>query len=370
MKERTHSLSYSTTAKAIIGAVLAVLLCLTMTPTAAYAAPTSAEKQAEAQAVLQSLNAMQDTLNKASDDYFTAVSEQEQAQAGMDEAQKRIDEASGKITDLQGKLGNRANNMYREGNISVIDLLLGANTFEEFVNNWDFLTRMNQNDADLVKETKDLRAEVEDQKAEYTRQEAIAAEKAVSAKAIKEEAEATAATMQETYDSLSAEAAELLEQERAAEEAAAAARAAAVVAAAAETAPSNNNGGDNSDNGSSGGGNYTPEPSYDVSTGNAVVDRAYSWVGRAEYVWGGCSPGAFDCSGFVSYCLTGAYSRLGTTYTFLGWPRVSDPQPGDVAVNSGHTGIYIGGGQMIHAATYGVGVVVGPVQSGMVFVRY
>ena len=107
-----------------------------------------------------------------------------------------------------------------------------------------------------------------------------------------------------------------------------------------------------------------------MNTGNAIVDRAYSWVGRAEYVWGGCAPGAFDCSGFVSYCLTGQYKRLGTTYTFLGWPKVSDPQPGDVAVNSGHCGIYIGNGQMIHAATFGVGVIVGPVQSGMVFVRY
>ena len=114
----------------------------------------------------------------------------------------------------------------------------------------------------------------------------------------------------------------------------------------------------------------TPEPSYSVSTGNAIVDRAYSWVGNAEYVWGGCAPGAFDCSGFVSYCLTGAYSRLGTTYTFLGWPRVSNPQPGDVCVNAGHCGIYIGGGQMIHAATYGVGVIVGPVQAGMVYVRW
>ena len=45
-------------------------------------------------------------------------------------------------------------------------------------------------------------------------------------------------------------------------------------------------------------------------------------------------------------------------------------QPGDVAVNADHCGIYIGGGQMIHCATYGVGVIIGPVQSGMVFVRY
>lgn len=113
-----------------------------------------------------------------------------------------------------------------------------------------------------------------------------------------------------------------------------------------------------------------PEPSYDVYTGNSIVDRAYGWVGNAEYVWGACSPGAFDCSGFVSYCLTGSYSRLGTTYTFLAWPQVSDPQPGDICVNSGHCGVYIGNGQMIHAATEGVGVIVGPVQSGMVYVRY
>lgn len=112
-----------------------------------------------------------------------------------------------------------------------------------------------------------------------------------------------------------------------------------------------------------------PEPDYSASTGNAVVDRAYSWVGRAEYVYGACSPGAFDCSGFVSYCLTGSYSRLGNTFTFLGWSQVSNPQPGDVAVNAGHCGIYIGGGQMIHAATEGVGVITGPVQGGMIFVR-
>lgn len=112
-----------------------------------------------------------------------------------------------------------------------------------------------------------------------------------------------------------------------------------------------------------------PEPNYDVSTGNAIVDRAYSWVNIAEYEMGACREGVFDCSGFVSYCLTGSYSRLGNTFTFLTWPQVSDPQPGDVCVNATHCGIYIGGGQMIHAADYGIGVIVGPVQGGMIYVR-
>lgn len=119
-----------------------------------------------------------------------------------------------------------------------------------------------------------------------------------------------------------------------------------------------------------GGGSGGTTPPYNEVTGNAVVDRAYSYIGNAEYVWGACSPGAFDCSGFVAYCLTGNYARLGSTNTFLGWSRVSDPQPGDVCVNTDHCGIYIGNGQMIHCATEGVGVIIGPVQAGMVYVRY
>ena len=115
---------------------------------------------------------------------------------------------------------------------------------------------------------------------------------------------------------------------------------------------------------------YYEDVYYDAGTGNAVVDRAYSWLGRADYVWGACSPGAFDCSGFVSYCLTGAYARLGTTYTFLTWPQVSNPMPGDVCVNAQHCGIYIGDGMMIDASDYGVGVIMSSVRPGMIYVRY
>ena len=122
------------------------------------------------------------------------------------------------------------------------------------------------------------------------------------------------------------------------------------------TKPSGNNTSSNTTSGSN-------------ANGGTIVSRAYSQLGK-PYVWGECGPSSFDCSGFVSYCLTGSYTRLGTTYTFLGWTQVSDPQPGDVCVNANHCGIYIGGGQMIHAATEGVGVIVGPVQGGMIYVRY
>ena len=104
------------------------------------------------------------------------------------------------------------------------------------------------------------------------------------------------------------------------------------------------------------------------ANGGTIVSRAYSQLGK-PYVWGAYGPNSFDCSGFVSYCLTGSYTRLGTTLTFMGWTRVSNPQPGDVVTTATHCGIYIGNGQMIHAPHTGDVVKVGPVQSGMIYVR-
>lgn len=121
------------------------------------------------------------------------------------------------------------------------------------------------------------------------------------------------------------------------------------------TKPSGNNTSSNTTSGSN-------------ANGGTIVSRAYSQLGK-PYVWGACGPSSFDCSGFVSYCLTGSYTRLGTTLTFMGWTRVSNPQPGDVVTTATHCGIYIGNGQMIHAPHKGDVVKVGPVQSGMIYVR-
>ena len=54
----------------------------------------------------------------------------------------------------------------------------------------------------------------------------------------------------------------------------------------------------------------------------------------------------------------------------MGYTQVSDPQPGDICTSATHCGIYIGGGQMVHASDYGVGVIVSDVRPDMIFVRY
>lgn len=118
-----------------------------------------------------------------------------------------------------------------------------------------------------------------------------------------------------------------------------------------------------SSSGSSGSssGSYT-EPDYDASSSSSIVDVAKQYLG-VPYVWGGTTPSGFDCSGYVQYVFRQcgySISRTATPQYSDGY-RVSysDLQPGDLVFfertynTSGisHVGIYIGGGEFIHAGS-------------------
>ena len=342
----------ATKKRAVIAALLSVLLLvgLAVPSVAAYAEPTSAEKRAEAQQVLTQLEDMQQKLDEASDNYYIALEEQQAAEAKVEEAKAKVQEKTEEIEGYQEQLGERARSMYRSGDTSFIDVILGASSFEEFATTWNLLEMLNEEDAELVQQTKDARAELEAAQAEAEEQAQIAADKTAEAEAVRDEAEATTAEMQATYDQLSAEAEELLRQEQ---EAAEAARLAAAQAAL--------------QNQSSAG---TDNGKVQTVTGNIIVDRAYAQLGK-PYVWGASGPNSFDCSGLVGYCITGTYgNHWCTTSSMASWTRVSNPQPGDFCLNSHHTGVYIGNGQMIHAPSSGDVVKISAVHSDMWYVRY
>lgn len=334
-------------------------------PTEAFAV-TSAQKRAEAQEALAKLGTLEEQLDEASADYGEAVLEQEAAQAKMDEAQAKIDEANDQIASLQEQLGTRARSMYRSGSLSFIDMLLGATSFQAFSTNWGVLEDMNESDTKMVEDTKQLRSDVEAQKEVYTEQEAVAAAKAEEAKVIQQQAQQLVDEMQATYDTLSAEAEELLRQEEEArrleEQRQAEARARA--AAAAASSGSGNSGGN------TGGGRGVVDNSKPQTVdGATVVARAQDCIGL-PYVWGAVGPSSYDCSGLVGYCLTGTNKRHWTTYSIYNWTQVTEPIPGDICIRWTHTGVYIGNGQMIHAPSPGRSVCVAPVPSNMFFVRY
>jgi cell wall-associated NlpC family hydrolase len=100
-----------------------------------------------------------------------------------------------------------------------------------------------------------------------------------------------------------------------------------------------------------------------------VVQAALTQVG-SSYVWGGASPGAFDCSGLVMW----AFQQAGISLPHSsqaqaqgGQPvALSDLQPGDVVTfysDASHSGIYVGDGMVIHSSTYGVPVRVVPMNA-------
>jgi cell wall-associated NlpC family hydrolase len=115
-----------------------------------------------------------------------------------------------------------------------------------------------------------------------------------------------------------------------------------------------------------GGGGASPVPSGDRAV---VVQAALTQVG-SQYVWGGASPGGFDCSGLVMWAYQQAGISLPHSSQALaqgGQPvALSDLQPGDVLTfysDASHAGIYVGDGMMIHSSTYGVPVRVVPMNS-------
>ena len=105
------------------------------------------------------------------------------------------------------------------------------------------------------------------------------------------------------------------------------------------------------------------------ASGNAIVSYAYNFIGT-PYVYGATGPDAFDCSGFTSYVYANAagINITRTTYSQMGvgTPVSYDQlQPGDLVFTYGgdHVGIYVGGGQYIHAPQPGDSVKVSNITS-------
>ena len=127
--------------------------------------------------------------------------------------------------------------------------------------------------------------------------------------------------------------------------------------------------------------NADTTPVVSGGNGEAVVEYAKQYLGY-RYVSGGASPSTgFDCSGFTSY----VYKNFGVTLSRTSRGQInngvaiekSNLQPGDIVVFNneantaiGHVGIYIGGGNFIHAANAREGVKITSLSSSYYVTRY
>lgn len=119
----------------------------------------------------------------------------------------------------------------------------------------------------------------------------------------------------------------------------------------------------------------------DNETIESAIEFGNSWLGRADYVWGGgrndrdIQRGHFDCSSFVTACYNQAGLNLpkgGNTDTLVRLGRKVSPSEmtrGDIVFfdtykTYGHVGIYLGGGKFIHCSSSKDTVVISDLSTG------
>ncbi len=342
-----------------------------------------------------------DSLNVSIDDMNTKIEQTAVDLAAAEETKATQYEAMKK----------RIQYIYEEGgNAGWATILLSDGDITELLNKAEYTQQMYSYDRQCLEEYAATVQQVEDLQADQTAQQtellelkgeqeqyqASLQEQLVNLQATSSDYEAELAKAQELANQYTGlinqqneQIAILAEQQRAAEEAAAAAQAQAEAEAAAQAEASaqaaaqqaaaqqaaaqaaqqaaanqttQTTGGGSSDTGSSSG-SSSGSVSYDSGTGSSIVSYACQFIGN-PYVWGGTSlTNGTDCSGFTQ----GVYAHFGYSI-----PRTSgaqrsagyavsyaEAQPGDLICYEGHVAIYMGGGQIVHAANENVGITIG-----------
>lgn len=363
--------------------LITAVVTSSMIVTPVLAAPSVDDLKKEKAAKQSEVSSLQSQLTTLMGKVNTLESELIQTGEDITKAQGDLEVAQEKEKEQYAAMKKRIKYMYEAGNDSAFETLVTSEDFTDLLSKAEYVQNVHSYDRKQLQEYVETKQQISDLKDSLEKDQ-----KELESKQVEYEKQGD--NLNNLITSKSAEVANLDSEIQAAAEAAAreaaeraareAAEKAAKEAERQQAAASNNNVASTSNRNnttSSSSASVATKPSNSSSStttsgtnanGGSIVSRAYSQLGK-PYVWGECGPNSFDCSGFVSYCLTGSYSRLGTTLTFMGWTRVSNPQPGDVVTTATHCGIYIGNGQMIHAPHTGDVVKVGPVQSGMIYVR-
>lgn len=360
--------------------LITAVVTSSMIVTPVLAAPSVDDLKKEKAAKQNEVSSLQSQLTTLMGKVNTLESELIQTGEDITKAQSDLVVAQKKEKEQYAAMKKRIKYMYEAGNDSAFETLVTSDDFTDLLSKAEYVQNVHSYDRKQLQEYVETKQQISDLKDSLEKDQ-----KELESKQVEYEKQGD--NLNNLITSKSSEVANLDSEIQAAAEAAAreAAERAAREAAAKEAerqqaAASNHNAASTSNRNnttSSSSTSVATKPSHSSSStttsgtnanGGSIVSRAYSQLGK-PYVWGECGPNSFDCSGFVSYCLTGSYTRLGTTLTFMGWTRVSNPQPGDVVTTATHCGIYIGNGQMIHAPHTGDVVKVGPVQSGMIYVR-
>jgi cell wall-associated NlpC family hydrolase len=363
-----------------IAVAVAIGALVLLATAAAASADSIKDKQAQAQAIIAEIQSIDEEVGNAAEGWNGANLELQSLTTELAQTREDLGRARRLYKASQARIAERLRDLYVDGSPdSTLEVILGARSLDEVIAGLDATARIAAQDAEIARQAKAFRTRVterEKQLSEAREKQAgtvehLAAEKAaIEAKlaerqtllgSVKDEIARMEAAERRRQAELRRQA--QLELERQQRLAAAEAAQQAAAASAAAEAP-----GDADGDGASGAApdtDYTPPPA-DASKGAQVVAIAMQYLG-IPYVWGGASPSqGFDCSGLTMY----VYAQIGISLPHyaaaqyqLGVPVSMDQlQPGDLVFfrGLGHMGMYIGGGNFIHAPHTGDVVKISP----------
>ncbi|WP_323189335.1 NlpC/P60 family protein [Kitasatospora sp. NBC_00240] len=341
-----------------------------MTAAAAAAVALSAQAGAHADPVQtkDQVKEQVDQLNEqaevATEAYNGAQAKQQDLQKQVGEIQDRVARQQAQVTDLQGGLAEIAAEQYRNGGISPTVQLMLSTSPDNFLNQAGSINQAGDSQSNALKELQAQQRKLDQDKSEAQGKLAELDTTTQQLKASKDEVQGKLAKAQQLLNTLTEQEREAL---KAAEAKAAADAKAKADAAKAQTDRASR---DTTRSPLSSGGSTaaasTPAPSSVPASGRAAaaIAAAETKLG-APYVYGATGPNSFDCSGFTGWAYAQANVSLPRTSQAQAsagkriGTNIADAQPGDLIIYYGgmtHVGLYVGGGQIIHAPHTGANV--------------
>jgi cell wall-associated NlpC family hydrolase len=330
-----------------------------------------AQKKLEAQQVYAQIVQLDQNLAAADEQINLANLRLSQVEDQQKVNQREFAVAKHNLIQSRAIIATRLLAIYTSSQPSTLDLMLGSRNLSDLMTRLDNVDRLSKLDRQVIGQVLTFKGEVVRASRKLRNERTYAAHLLAHRRAVRasvasqmSERERLLSSIKSEISTLEAqEAARQLQMAREAQARVAAAQQAqqqaaqaTVVGVGAQTPE---------------GATYVPSSSY----GSQVVSIAMSYIGT-PYVWGGASPGGFDCSGLVMY----SFAQLGVSiphssyaqYNYGSYVPYSSLQPGDLVFFDalGHVGLYIGGGEYVDAPYTGAYVRVDSLTSSWALSHY
>ena len=160
-----------------VAALIAAAAALLGVATSASADPSIASKQEQARAILEQVQEMDMALGRAVEAYNGATLELNQLDADLQRNARHLDVAKRSLATAQTRIAARLRELYVNGGTGgVVEIVLGAESLDDLLTRIDMVERVGAQDAKVVAEVKRFQREVRAQKVRLQKARADQAE--------------------------------------------------------------------------------------------------------------------------------------------------------------------------------------------------